>query len=82
MRNYFYKVPYGNTGRNHWLFGKFETKNAVIAATEGKAFEILTVKQLFDKHSEDEVRSIARNCLIYQPAVLGEFPDDVAKLLK
>ena len=82
MRNYFYKVPYGGDERSHWLFGKFENKNAVIASTGGKAFEILTVKQLFEKHSEDEVLGIARNCLIYQPAALGEFPDDVAKLLK
>ena len=79
-RSYFFKVPYGEN-QSHWLFGKYENKNAVLAANKG-AFEVLTVKQAFEKYGEAETRAIARNCLIYQPEVRGEFPDDVSALLK
>lgn len=82
MRSYFYKVPYGGEDKSHWLFGRFQNKNEVIAANDGKAFEILTISQLFEKHNTEEVLGIARNCLVYQPEAIGEFPTEVAELLK
>jgi len=80
VKDYFYQVKYGDN-RSHWLFGRFANKNAVMASDKGKVLKVLTTKQLIENHTEDEVRAIARNCLVYQVHALGEFPEDVAKLL-
>lgn len=85
MKSYFYRVKYGtnpDSYKTHWLFGKFENKNAVIEAANGKAIEVFTTKQIMEKFDPDQIRRIARNCLVYQPHVLGEFPAQVTELLK
>ena len=82
MKSYFFKIPYGDEGKSRWAFGRFENKNEVMASQSGKAFEILTIKQLFEKNSEEEIVKIAKNCLVYQPAAMGDFPEDVQKLLE
>lgn len=85
MKNYFYKVKYGaatNGDRSHWMFGVFENKKKVIESHDGQAFEILTVKQMFQKYDEHQIRSIARNCMVYQPNIFDQLPVEVRELMR
>lgn len=80
MKGYFFKVPYG-AGRSHWSFGRYSSKTAVLTANPG-ASEVMTVKQAVQNHGQDEVRTIARNCVLYRPDAMQEFPAEIAALLK
>ena len=81
MKSYFYKVR-GDAGGPHWLFGAFESKKALIEENRGNApFHIIAAKQLVDMREPEEIRDIAKNVLLHQPHVLGEFPQDIRAML-
>ncbi len=80
MKSYFFKVQYG-ADRSHWAFGRYSSKAAVLAANPG-ASEVMTAKQAIQKCGPDEVRKMARNCVLYRPDAMQEFPAEVVAMLK
>lgn len=80
MKGYFFKIPYGKKAE-HWVFERFKSKKALKDAHKG-AREILSIEQLKEKYTEDEMRAIARNVLVYKPHVRAEFPQEIQDLIK